>query len=154
MESAFNRPAVAIEPSVQGDDLDATFTRPFAQGLRAAVVCNQPDVATVPILLFRCRPARVIGLVVTIVVSAVNRMSRRRARTDIGKECLKGRVPTRTHADSSCAVGCKPHTMGGATSTAHFYPCSVFGRPMPSVANTVILEGEWPHRQIVLQEAA
>lgn len=80
--------------------------------------------------LFRsCRPAHVAGLVVAIVVDAINRAIWRRAPADVGEKGIKRGVPLFANTNPTTAVVQPCFIVRIFTAVFHMAPCPVFRCP-------------------------
>ena len=83
--------------------------------------------------LLSCRrPPYVSRLIVTIYLDAVERVFRGWSRPNVVKECLKGRLPLRTHADAPTAVVLPRAEARISAPVKSLLPCAMLGStPVP-----------------------
>jgi hypothetical protein len=60
--------------------------------------------ASVGVLLCRCRPSTILWRVGTVVIDAINGMARRRSLTHVGVERFEALCPSRTHRNTAPTV--------------------------------------------------
>ncbi len=77
------------------------FNNPAIEALPLNVV---QVVALIRGLLQTCRPTHITGLVISVVVDAVDRMFRRRTSSDVSDKCFVGVTPLIAHSDTASAV--------------------------------------------------
>ena len=105
---------------------DAKFFRPFSGDLRFAIQCQQVIRPHVPLLFFFRGPAAVTLFVVSLVVNAINRVSRTRPFAHVGQKCGKVISPPTAYFDTACAVPFVIAALRVVAALLHVPPNSVF----------------------------
>lgn len=103
-DGVLSRPAVMVNPHLDCLTVDAGFPRPIANMLSLAESSNQPSPAAVSDLLGSRGPAAIAGLIVAIIVDAVQLMLGAWRSADVGEKRFKTRAPPLTNTDASASV--------------------------------------------------
>lgn len=83
---------------------NTSYPGPLSQCVSFTVKSIVSIISTIVALLNSGCPTNISGFVMSIVVNSINTVSRRRARTDICKKCLKRSSPFVADLDSATAV--------------------------------------------------
>lgn len=106
---------------------EATRHRHFPQECRLSIQPKRQDIASVALLRRHGNPSAITGLVMPIVIGAVQRASGR-ARAHVREEVFKRREPTRADRDPSSSIVCEMFVVGAETSGLHVSPGGIFRR--------------------------
>lgn len=100
--------------------LDADLAAPISHGHVAPGVHDSSVITAVVRLLYRCCPTAIARLVVSVHVFSLERMSRRRASSDVRQEALEAIRPSLTHRDAAGAI--EPVRAAATIEAAHLRP--------------------------------
>ncbi len=99
----------------------AIFFCPCRYALCSAVVCEQPQVASISRLLDICRPYRILGRIRSIIVETLQGVIGARSIPHVGPEVLKD-LPSVTDSNTSTSISRKGMVIDVATSFPHADP--------------------------------
>lgn len=117
-----------------GCGLDIKFSRPFRNGVRFAVACNEVISSRVTALFELCSPAAIFGRVVTVVVNPVYRMFRRWSQAHVFTKSLKTIDPTFANCNASASIVTKVWCFRVSASLDDVFPSVILRRFVTSVA--------------------
>lgn len=115
----------------------AETTCPISKWKRFAVEGERITIAPVVTLFIVRGPAHIVGLIITIVVNAIQRVFRAWPVTHISQERLKRIAPLATHANTSTAVANKTFTCRCSAAVVHVDPRSMFWRASQAMRRMV-----------------
>lgn len=119
---------IALYPHFYAAARDAEFARPFCQCSSYSLVGNQMIVSFVVSLLKAISPPAIIWRIVSIIVNALNRMTRRWSLPHVGVKILEGIDPAVAHGYTTTAVSWICRNVRVCTSRFYVRPTSVLRR--------------------------
>ena len=127
-QRTFNRPLSPVKPCVKGSRLDVDVSCPFAQRASFASVSDKPSVPRVVRLLPLRRPPNVSGLIVSVVVNAINAVLGRRFLPNVFKKRREAANPLRVYTNTSSAVVLVRLVVWVQAAVFKVFPGSIFRR--------------------------